>query len=400
MTNGAPVWGLRGERGEKAVRKKIVVGIALAGAVALSQFGLFWGLDVWAKKTLLPNIAFEQIYRLHGATEDLRGEFALSANSRYLAWISGGGLYVEDLVLRQCCYAGDQSVDLFVWLADRSCLVFVADNQLFSLDLAGEVRLQRETEAELPVPAYTYSQMAISTYGNLIYLLGAMPEGGQDVFRIDLRKTREHLEKQEDLVFSYIFAANKTGALMVQAESGNGPRLLYWQGDSLSAMVLPTLGALSVDEEAASGWAVEGVRDVLLGADDKGFYVGRLEQADAGADVKEKFLFRALLYYVADEEGDFLAPAVLWQGELPASTEFLSFATGAGLLGKTEDQEPFLLKMVWGANQQIGSTLWHDLAVPLLSEAGSEAAVRRVFAANGLTYLEIKGDAYCWRLLR
>lgn len=354
----------------------MVRAIIISGVV-VSQVVLFWGLDILAKKTLLPNIAFEQPYRLHGESGDVQGAYALSKNSSYLAWINGGVLYVEDLVARRCCYRGEQKTDSFVWLPDRSRLVFVSENQLYSLDLEGEVRLNRETEAQLP-EGYTYTQIAVSTYSNLIYLMGAGPEGRQDILIIDLTKKLRYVDNQDDLSFSRLAVVNKTGSLVIQAETRDGPRLLHWAENTLTL----------ISDDGGIGDAI------LLGTNDRGFYGGRID--------READCFRTVYYYVNEAAGVLEEPVAIWQGELPMSAEFLPFATGAGLLVSPEENgesEAYVIKMVWGANHEMGLPRIHVLGLPLFREAGAPRPVCRVFAANGLTYLEISGDQYCWRLL-
>jgi hypothetical protein len=132
----------------------------------------------------------------------------------------------------------------------------------------------------------------------------------------------------------------------------------------------------------------------LLGADDGGFYVGLREEPGAGELDRPEFCYTQLLYYAVSASG-FSGPVVLWQGTIPASSSFLPFFTGAGFLvpsGDMNQGNPYILKMIWGANRQAGPMETYAPDTQLDNP-------HRVFASNGLTYLEIQENTYCWRLL-
>ncbi|MCL1918788.1 MAG: hypothetical protein FWG14_10800 [Peptococcaceae bacterium] len=399
--------------------KKMAIGIIVGCGILLSQLALFWGLDVMAKRALLPDIVFEQPYELHGAAEELEGEFALSVNGRYLAWISAGVLRVEDLVARRNCYVGSESADVLVWLPDRSSLLFVADHQLYSLNLEGEVHLNRETEVSLP--AYTYFYMGVSTYTNVIYLMGKNSEGEQGVLRMDLTKNLVWLERPRGTVCSRICVSNRTGAVMMQGETGEGPRLFYLKGETWMGWEPESggePGETKLEFPAEADAAENRSSYVLLGADDGGFYVGAMDKGNEekgkekgkekgdkglglqGGDVQSREL--ELLYYVVEMSGGIdPSPVVLWKGSLPTASQFLPFAVGAGFLAPAEEAGAGIfsvLKMTWGANRQAGPMETYMLGAPLLPEEAGRS-LHLIFASNGLTYLEIRGGVYCWRLM-
>jgi hypothetical protein len=381
-------------------KKKIII-TAVVSWLLLSQLAVFWGLDMMAKRMLMPNISFDEPYKLKGATDDVSGDFALSANSRYLAWINAGTLYVEDLVLRQTSFVSEEPVEFFVWLADRSSLLFFSDNLIMSLNFEGEVQLFYEEEF-FPNKTYTYSQLAASTLTNTMYVLGHTPEGVCGYYRIPLNKIYSWTAAEPGTCFTRMAMSNQTGALLLQGETAGRSKLIYLKDDIIEDI---ETGVSSADVSQVEGVSVS---DVLLGADDRGFYVGRSEGSR----------YTALHYYAIGYTGQLAAvPEVLWQGDIPTSSVFLSFTVGVGFLvdptldvpgdnspgvGASSDvmvgttEIPYVLKMIWEAKGQSTPQAGAMKKFTL----NSQKSLRYVFAPNGLTYLEITGDTYCWRLLK
>ena len=373
--------------GEKARKKRKGTRIALIVAVVLlSQYALFWGLDQAARRILMPKLVFDHPYRLHSpvpgsnaplsASESVSGPFALSYSGRYLAWIVEGELYVEDLIEHKKVPLNSrwEQVQTFRWLSDRNSLIFIAGSEIYSLSLEGGVFLQRENEID-PLPEQGYSDLALSTYTNCLYALAGEPDRNRSILRIDLAKSVTWLLDTEGGSYTRLALSNKFGYLATQAD-GPGERRIYEQRDT-ERQLLST-----------------GFQDVLLGADDTSIFVGVSEGA-AYTEIKQ---------YTWGSSGY----EVIWQGEIPISAQFVQLAAKIGFIVTAAREEEGQIPtpeeaasgaaVYWAHYGGLGHSQITRLPRAAMPALPGELTYF-LLAPSGLTYLEITGDRYCWRLL-